>query len=406
MTKPGSPLPDNAHDPRTSFFTQLGTSLDAGTFVKLVLARPRAGNAGQRLDVRRIALGEVAHLSFVHHYATNDITKNHPQKQGLAELERLAGPTFLNLHLFTRSEELQLRFGKRGTCHLSRHEPAQAVAAAPASHDREKERWIDVRRPFLADLGVTTAQHQVIPSMARKWRQIDRFVGVFADALAASPLATATRLRIADFGAGKGYLTFALHDWLRSRGIEALVTGVELRPELVQQGNDRVARLGLTGLRFVQGDVRSHEPEALDVVIALHACDIATDHALHLGLRAGAAILLCSPCCHQELRPQLQSPPPLQAILQHGIHKHQHAEMLTDGLRALLLEARGYDTQVFEFVSFEHTHKNKMILAVQRRDARPAPEILAKVAEIKQFYGIREQRLERLLADSPRATER
>jgi hypothetical protein len=132
----------------------------------------------------------------------------------------------------------------------------------------------------------------------------------------------------------------------------------------------------------------------MNVMIALHACDTATDGAMALGVRAGADILLCSPCCHKQVRPQLLAPGPLKPVLAHGIHADEQAEMLTDALRALLLEAAGYDTQVFEFVSLEHTAKNKMILAVKRAQARPAAPLLAQVDELKRFFGIREQALE------------
>jgi hypothetical protein len=136
-------------------------------------------------------------------------------------------------------------------------------------------------------------------------------------------------------------------------------------------------------------------------MIALHACDVATDHAIHLGLRAGADIIMCSPCCHKQIRPQLLSPHPMRSILQHGVHREQQAEMVTDTLRALLLESQGYETQVFEFVSLEHTSKNKMILAVRRPQPASPAQALAQVREIKDFYGIREQCLETLLMQSP-----
>jgi hypothetical protein len=161
-----------------------------------------------------------------------------------------------------------------------------------------------------------------------------------------------------------------------------------------------VGMLGLEGLHFEQGDVRSYQPaseQPMDVMIALHACDVATDYAIHLGIRAGASIVMCSPCCHKQIRPQLLSPHPLRPILQHGIHMDQQAEMVTDSLRALLLEANGYETQVFEFVSLEHTSKNKMILAVKRAQPKAPGEVLAQIEQIKQFYGIREQCLESLL---------
>ena len=175
------------------------------------------------------------------------------------------------------------------------------------------------------------------------------------------------------------------------------VTGVELRADMVALCNGVVARLGLQGLRFEQGDVESYAPRAVDVMIALHACDTATDHAIYRGIRGGAALICCAPCCHKQLRPQLLSPHPLRPILLHGVHLGQEAEMLTDGLRALLLDACGYDAQVFEFVSLEHTAKNKMILAVKRSQPAEKDPLLQQVRDIKAFYGIQAQCLETLL---------
>jgi Methyltransferase domain len=247
-------------------------------------------------------------------------------------------------------------------------------------------------------LGVTNAQHQLVPAMSRKWKQINKFVEIFAHALSQSQLATAPLVKVADFGAGRGYLTFAVHDWLQRRaGVQAQVTGVELRIDLVDEAEATIAKLGLQGLKFEAGDVRTFEAGAMNVMIALHACDTATDHAIHLGLQAGADIILCSPCCHKQLRPQLLSPHPLRPVFQHGIHAEQQAEMLTDSLRALLLEASGYDTQVFEFIALEHTRKNKMILAIKRKAQRPSEAAWAQVDELKRYFGIREQALETLL---------
>jgi len=251
-----------------------------------------------------------------------------------------------------------------------------------------------------------------VPAMARKWKQINKFVEVMAHALESAGFDAHAPLNVVDFGAGKGYLTFALHDFLRRQAQGAPraldIVGVELRPELVALCNEAAARCGLEGLRFEAGDVSSFVPDRLDVMIALHACDTATDHAIHTGVRAGAAVIMCSPCCHKQIRPQMEMPALLKPLLQHGIHLGQEAEMVTDGLRALLLEAHGYDAQVFEFVSLEHTSKNKMILAVRRRDRADTPQAqrrraqaLAQIAEIKRFYGIREQCLESLLAAEP-----
>ena len=401
--------------PLERFIERCALSLANGRFVKLLLAKHHGAQPDlQRVMVRAVSIKGEPCLSFVYRHTTRDVTQNLGVDAGLQAVRDMLGPVFRNAHLHTADESVELTLSQRGVCTL-RSTPLAQPAGAPAgereapaaaAHDREKQRWVDVRQPFLCALGVTTAQHDVVPAMSRKWKQINKFVEVFAGALRASgllpapdaPAAAPRSIRVVDFGSGKGYLTFAVHDHLRGQpGIEAQVTGVELRGDLVRLGNAVVQKLGLQGLRFDEGDVSTRTVEPIDVMIALHACDTATDHAIHHGLRGGAAVILCSPCCHKQLRPQLLSPHPLRPILQHGVHLGQHAEMLTDGLRALLLEACGYDTQVFEFVALEHTQKNKMILAVRRPDARRAAASAGQIDDLKAFYGIREHCLETLL---------
>jgi len=369
-------------------------------FIKLVLSKPRAG-AGDlvRVTVRPVTLKGEAQLSLVYTHATRDITKNLALADALTALRALLTDRLANAHLFTELEEVQLLTSKKGRQALLRHK-ASAPTEARAAHDREKHRYIDLSQPFLTALGVTNEQHQLVPAMARKWKQINKFVEVLDHALSQTALKQAAGIDVVDFGSGKGYLTFATHDHLRhTLGLPARVAGVELREDMVALCNGAVQRLALDGLRFEQGDVRTVVPPKIDIMIALHACDTATDHAIHTGFRAGASIIMCSPCCHKELRPQLLSPHPLRPILKHGVHLGQQAEMLTDGLRAMLLEACGYETQVFEFVSLEHTNKNKMILAVKRdRPAADAEAVWQQIADIKGFYGIQAQCLETLLA--------
>lgn len=159
----------------------------------------------------------------------------------------------------------------------------------------------------------------------------------------------------------------------------------------------RRGRLQHPGLVFKCGDVRSVAPSELEVMIALHACDIATDYAIHTGIRSGASIIMCSPCCHKQIRLQIQSPALLKPMLQYGLHLGQQAEMVTDSLRALFLEACGYETKVFEFISLDHTNKNKMILAVKRAEPVDPAQLLQKIEELKAFYHISEHCLETLL---------
>lgn len=368
-------------------------------FNKLVLSKPRAA-AGDlaRVTVRPVILKGESRRSFVYTHATRDITKNLTPADAQAALRELLTGRFDNAHLFSADEEVQLLTSKKSRQTLLRHPAAGAADARPV-HDREKQRYIDLNQPFLTALGVTNEQHQLVPAMARKWKQINKFVEVLDHALSQTALKQAAHIDVVDFGSGKGYLTFATHDHLRhTLGLPARVAGVELRADMVALCNDAARGLALDGLRFEQGDVRTVVPPKVDIMIALHACDTATDHAIHTGLRAGASIIMCSPCCHKELRPQLLSPHPLRPILKHGVHLGQQAEMLTDGLRAMLLEACGYETQVFEFVSLEHTNKNKMILAVKRERApADAGAVWQQIADIKGFYGIQAQCLETLL---------
>jgi SAM-dependent methyltransferase len=385
-----------------------------GTFVKLVLGKNRvAGSDLVRVSVRPIELKGEPRLSFLHTHKTRDVTKNLEVMDGLQQLREAFGVSFSHAHLFTAGGEMQLLVSKKGLATLVRGKAqgastgTAATAVPAAGHDREKHRFLDLDRAFLTELGVTNAQHQLVPAMARKWKQINKFVEVLDNALDASGLKAAKRIDVVDFGSGKGYLTFAMHDYLRNASsLPATVEGVELRRDMVELCNGAAKRLHLEGLRFEQGDVSTVVPESIDVMVALHACDTATDHAIHTGVKAGAAVIMCSPCCHKELRPQLLSPHPLRPILKHGVHAGQEAEMLTDGLRAMLLEACGYDTQVFEFVALEHTNKNKMILAVKRPSTKPVDDqIWKQIDDIKSFYGIRDQCLETLLKADMKARE-
>jgi hypothetical protein len=400
-------------DARQRFLHLLQEAIAQDPSFKLVLANYQGGAADidaigpdvQRLIGRPMPLRGQPHLSVVLRYATRDITQNWPMAEALAKVESwLVEGRFRNAHLHRGANEWQYAVSKKGKATLrgGQHQgaaaaEAEASSAEASAHNRDKQRLIALDRPFLRELGVTDAQGQLVPAMSRKYKQINKFLEVFAAALTRSGLKDTPDLHVVDFGSGKGYLTFAIHDWLSAQGFTPQVTGVELRDELVALCQGVIGRLGLQGMGYEQGDVRDYHPARLDVMIALHACDTATDHAIHLGVRAGARIILCSPCCHKEVRPQLLSPHAMAPILQHGIHAGQQAEMLTDGLRAMLLDAAGYDTQVFEFISLEHTNKNKMILAVKREQATSASPVMQQVADIKALYGIRQQCLEELL---------
>ncbi len=394
------PMTKSTDPALTEFIDLFRQAFTAGALVRLLLSKYQGQDAElQRVHIRPVQLKNELLLSFLSENRTFDSTKNYTLADACTLLTAWIGRDFYNALLETQSQEVQLGISKKGKVLLNKRKIAQPKAPAVLAHNKEKHRFVEQSRPYLQALGITDAQGQLIPSMSKKWKQINKFIEVLSKAISQTGLAQQQALHVADFGSGKAYLTFAVFDYLTSTlGLKAQVTGVELRQPLVDLCNKTARLLALDGLQFEQGDVKHFKARGINVMIALHACDTATDYAIHMGIRTGAEIIMCSPCCHKELRPQLLSPPVLSPLLVHGIHAGQQAEMLTDGLRALLLEAHGYDTQVFEFISLEHTSKNKMILAQKRKKPKDNQAVLTQIAELKAFYGIKQHCLETLLA--------
>ena len=402
----------SAPDARSRFLALLHSAVNDGTLVKLTLGKHRGADATlQNLFVRPVTLKAGPHLSLLWRHTTRDITKNHPPAEALALLEPLIGGDFLDAHLFTPAQNAQLETRPDGTARLAVKTASIAPMPVAEGHDRAKTHLIAGDAPWLRALGVTNDRGLPREGMAGKFRQIQKFTELLAQLLTEADLTPAhsnvaalpgeatgshasepSVLRIADMGCGKGYLTFALAAHL---GPRAEVTGIEFRPELVTLCNDLARDHGLTPhLGFAAGDIASTVLDRLDVLVALHACDTATDDALAKGLAAGARLLVVSPCCQKELRPQLTAPAVLADALRHGIFQERQTEFVTDALRSMLLEWAGYRTKVFEFISTEHTAKNLMITAIKTGRPRGADATLAdRIRAFAAFYGIRRQRL-------------
>ena len=382
------------------FLAEFQQAIENKSFDRMVLSQYKGELAGlEKITCRVILLQEQAVLSCLYKYKTQDVTKNLTLDAAILAIQNLLNDC-KQANLFTATAEIQLKKNKKkAMLTRSKAQAAQKAEISTQQHDREKHRYLDQDSYFLKLLGISDAKAQIIPSMARKWKQINKFVEIFSGALAHIQTKDHS-LRVVDFGSGKGYLTFALYDYLAKQQQTPFVTGVELNQKLVQFCQQVADKAQFSQLDFFQGDVRTYQPEHLDVMIALHACDVATDFAIHTGIRLNASMIMCAPCCHKELRPQMQSPDTLKPMLQFGIHAGQQAEMLTDTIRALLLKAYGYETKVFEFVALEHTSKNKMILATKHQDIQqPDLEVLAQVKALKQMYGIQQHSLELLLND-------
>ncbi|MDD0801375.1 SAM-dependent methyltransferase [Acinetobacter sp. Gutcm_16] len=378
------------------FLQAFQQALESQSFDRMILSQYQ-GELEQleKMTFRVVMLQGQPVLSCLYRHKTQDVTKNYSLDTALDTVTALLAQC-KQANLLTTEQELQLKKNKKKAMLTQSKNKTVTKAVEQQGHDRVKQRFVDQDSYFLQPLGITDAKAHIIQSMARKWKQINKFVEIFSGAL--SHIQLPEQLRVVDFGSGKGYLTFALYDYLLKQGLNPFVTGVELNSKMVEFCQEVANKSAFQQLDFFQGDVRTYQPERLDVMIALHACDVATDFAIHTGIRLNAEMIMCAPCCHKELRPQLKAPLVLQPMLQFGIHVGQQAEMLTDTIRALLLKAYGYETKVFEFVALEHTSKNKMILATKRKDYQaPDVAVLAQIQALKEMYGIQKHSLELLL---------
>lgn len=232
-----------------------------------------------------------------------------------------------------------------------------------------------------------------------KYRQINKYVEILGGLL--QGIAPDRLKKIVDMGAGKGYLTFALCDYLNGMGQHPEIIGVEYRADLVALCNRIASDASFANLHFVQGAIADFDCAGANILIALHACDTATDDAIHKGITAGAALIVVAPCCHKQIRREMERAKvhnDLDFLMRHGIFLERQAEMVTDGLRALLLEYHGYSTKVFEFVSDAHTPKNVMIVGTRNLKAvSPNPAALDKLKAAKAYFGIEHFHLETML---------
>jgi SAM-dependent methyltransferase len=367
----------------------------------------------------------VPNLSLTLRHATRDITKNMPVGESAAWLRQQLEHSFHSALLCTTRHDWQFISSETDTARLISHRPSTKKAPS-REHDRKRADILDASaQDWLHGLDVTNDAGHVRASMADKYRQINRYLEILSHLAKecgwCSSEARVTRvldsksskededssdstrratevLTFADMGCGKGYLTFgAWHLFRRMWNQPVRVIGIEARKELVATTSDLARRIKAEGLEFSSGTIASANLPSVDALIALHACDTATDDAIRRGIELGAKLIVVAPCCHKELRRQLGKPEPLASVLRHGLMEERMAEWVTDGLRALFLEWAGYRTKVFEFVASEHTPKNLMITAVRHGGAFTNEAARQQIGEFKKFFGIRTHALDSLL---------
>jgi len=384
----------------------LSSSLSNATFVKVSLGNYQGNDKElKHIYIRRVRIKRNDMLSFTYRYKTRDIFKNLGIAEGVEMVSNLISNDFRVATLFTTDKEIVLEHSKKNAVVI--REKANVLADAQSlAHDKQKRRLIQpAGKPYLEALKITGPDGQVYKNAQDKYKQINQYIEILGSLI--RDYKGGEVHNVVDMGSGKGYLTFALYDYLHTvLKLDVQVTGVEFREDLVTLCNSIARESAFVGLNFVEGTIEEFQVPTLDLLIALHACDTATDDAIFKGIQGGAGLIVVAPCCHKQIRREMEASKvknECSVLTKYGIFMERQAEMVTDGIRALILEYCGYKTKVFEFISDAHTPKNVLIVgskikgqALLQLEAR-RPELLKKIQETKAYFGIGYHHLERLL---------
>ncbi len=314
-------------------------------------------------------------------------------------LERVIGyleENFRQCEVETTQLKATVLVSKKGKVTLKRK--GNAGRTADLSHNRTKSYILEEGKtvPFLVDLGVQTPEGRIVKARYDKFKQINRFLEFIEDILPTLP--KGKKINIIDFGCGKSYLTFAIYYYLKVlQGLDVQITGLDLKKDVIRHCNELAVKYGYEDLRFLHGDISTYaeenEENKIDMVVTLHACDTATDYALAKAVGWDAQVILSVPCCQHEVNGQIGCEE-LGSALKYGLLKERMSALLTDAIRANLLEECGYEVQILEFIDMEHTPKNILIRAVKKADGGRKKETTAK--QLADFLGV-EMTLQKLL---------
>jgi len=378
--------------------------LDAG---RTVSASAGGGLRGEtprwrRAELRPVDLKEGPRLQIVTFDESQAFTTNHPWSDAERAVDDLLVQPFGHWHVATTDDEYGFRVTKSGRVMVTRSSTGRERRT---THDRSKSRLVDPAAPFLRQLGVSDSAGHIKKSKADKYRQVEEFVrsldATVREAQASSRL-NGDRLRVVDLGCGNACLTFAIYHHLHDvLGVDVDVTGVDLKQQARRHNTEVAERLGWAkDVRFVEGEIATAEVDLpVDITVALHACDTATDEALARGIGWQSELILAAPCCHHHIQQQLRAasaPSPYDLITRHGLLRERFADVITDSLRIHLLRRCGYRADVVEFIDSKHTPRNALIRA-HRTGVVATPEQEAEYTELVTAWGLN-PRLEELLA--------
>lgn len=384
---------------KDNFCSELLKSIEMNTFVKLSLGHYKGGEPDlKNIYAKPVIIKREEKVSFTWRYKTRDIVKNYTFQEASTFLQGIIDVNgFRSAVLFTTEYDLSLDYNK--SWKMDKKPPTNTVRPT-LDHDKKKRRKIAPDgKKYLTELRITDAEGNVYKATQDKFKQINHYVELLSTML--KELQEKECLTIADMGSGKGYLTFALYDYINNvLGKKAIVTGVEYRKDLVELCNKIAQKSKFESLQFVQGVIEDYNTENLDVLIALHACDTATDDAIYKGVMNDASLIVVAPCCHKQIRREMERSKEegvIDNLTKYGVFLERQAEMVTDGIRALILEYFGYSVKVLEFVSDTHTPKNVMIVGQKKGHQVDQEKILSEIKNTKDFFGIDVHYLEKKL---------
>ena len=380
-----------------SFLQTIISAADNATLLKITVGNKKdKSSVLKNVFIKPVVIKEKYLLSFVYRNLTNDITKNFDIAESKTQIKSLLEESFFNADVYTIGETVYYTVTKEGKEKIVTKNNNAKVTVAVLTHDKQKNRLISTHSFYLKELGLTNAEGNLKKEMQHKYKQINRYVEIIEGILKDTTIEN--NFSVVDMGSGKGYLTFALYDYLQSKNKAIKVSGIELREDLVEKCNGIAAASKYEGLHFIKGSIQETELPKVDMLIALHACDTATDDAIAKGIKAKATFIICAPCCHKQIRKQMAPTNALQYITKHGILMERQAEMVTDTIRALMLEAHGYKTKVFDFIEEEDTPKNVLIVGTKSNFSQKLfDENILKIKELKILFGIKEHYLETVI---------
>ena len=378
------------------------TSITENVFIKLSLGNYKGSlEALKNCYVKPILIKQEYKLSFTYRYQTKDIVKNYAISEGLNKIFGFIDEgEFKHATLFTLNNDIILEFIHSDKTILRKNKPTYQKLPS-LEHNNSKNRLVTtLDKSYLQQLKITDEKGSVFKNSQDKYKQINHYIELLNPLIKNLP--KRDTLHVLDMGAGKGYLTFALYDYLNNiLGLKTKLTGVEYRKDLVDLCNNIAKQSGFNDLQFTQGTIMEYDASDINVLIALHACDTATDDAIFKGIKANADLIVVAPCCHKQIRREMEKykiKNELDFLLKHGIFLERQAEMVTDGFRSLILEYFDYSTKVFQFISEAHTPKNVMIVAEKNpKTETQKKEILQKIKSSKDYFGIGYHQLEKLM---------